>query len=792
MNWTLTWNSLCVSSLATLLAAAGGLGMALWLTGLSARVRKPVLVLTGLAALMPAFFATSCWLHWLGTAGTWQRWLPVNLYSLPGAAGILALLHWPFTALACWAAWQRLDPILLEAEPRLTGWLLVSRLLWPLSRPTLLPVMLFTWVLCLNNFAVPSILQVKVLPAELWVQFNTTFNYATALRLGWPLVLAPAALLLLLRRATFSLPHWTGALPPGLFRQRLGRAGQMGAGLAGAGLLVFSVFLPLAEGLTVGGSGGQLAAAWATGRAAWLNSLVFAALAASAGTLVAGAGWRWPLGWLWWLLFLTPGVALGMGLIHLLNRPPWLFFYQSSAVVVGAWTLRYLAPLWSGIGQALRTADPDLADAARMDGASAWQAWWRVQWPQLRPVAASFWYVAFLLCLWDVETLILVVPPGGETLALRIFNLLHYGYNQQVNALCVLLFLAALAPLAAWQIAHWSRAWLRAARPAAGLGLAALILAVAAGCSKPASALEAPLSSRFFSKTVVIGSRGTAPGQFNKPRSVAVDRADNLYVVDMTGRVQKFDAHGVFQAVWEMEQTDKGKPKGMAADAAGNILVLEPHYARLNAFAPDGSLAFRWGPGGTNQGELAFPRSVGVNSRGDLFISEYMLVERVQQFAAGDRHWLKTIGRAGSGPGEFNRAEGLGLDRADRLYVADSCNHRIQVFGADGRFARAYGQPGAGPGQLSYPYDIRIDPQGFQFVCEFGNSRIQVFDPADQPVEAIGGMGSEPGQFHNPWGLAFDSAGNLYVADSQNHRVQKLIRRQPLAAGPEKVKRFAS
>jgi hypothetical protein len=138
---------------------------------------------------------------------------------------------------------------------------------------------------------------------------------------------------------------------------------------------------------------------------------------------------------------------------------------------------------------------------------------------------------------------------------------------------------------------------------------------------------------------------------------------------------------------------------------------------------------------------------------------------------------LLTFGHAGTGPGEFNRPEGLCIDAQDRVYVADSCNHRIQVFSSDGKFLRAYGRAGKARGELSYPYDICVDAAGRQYVCEFGNSRIQVFDAQDQSLEIIGGPGAEPGQFSNPWGVALDSAGNLYVADSQNHRVQKLVRR---------------
>jgi DNA-binding beta-propeller fold protein YncE len=94
------------------------------------------------------------------------------------------------------------------------------------------------------------------------------------------------------------------------------------------------------------------------------------------------------------------------------------------------------------------------------------------------------------------------------------------------------------------------------------------------GCLPTAN--DAQLNSQFFSRVQIIGTRGTGLGQFNKPRSVAVDAQDNLFVVDMTGRVQKFSPDGRFLLSWQMPQTDKGKPKGMCRDQKGNIVVLEP------------------------------------------------------------------------------------------------------------------------------------------------------------------------------------------------------------------------
>ena len=409
------------------------------------------------------------------------------------------------------------------------------------------------------------------------------------------------------------------------------------------------------------------------------------------------------------------------------------------------------------------------------------------------------WYVTYLLCLWDVETLVLIVPPGGESLSLRIFNLLHYGHNSQVNALCLLLLALALLPLLAAGaaaaagfgcrlLAHPRNRnlvlflpFLRSAKhDKKRLGLRAALLCVLAslltGCSVD-DRKSVPLNSKFFSRVEIIGARGAGVGEFNKPRSIALDAQDNLYVIDMTGRVQKFSPDGKFLLDWQMPQIAKGKPKGMCRDQAGDIVLVEPHYSRVNFFSPEGKLVAQFGVKGANVGQLGMPRAAVVNSRGELYICEYTDSERVQHFTAHGEKCLGAWGRLGDKPGEFSRAEGLGIDAHDNIYVADSCNHRIQVFSGDGKFLRQYGRAGAGPGEFSYPYDVRIDAAGLQFVCEFGNSRVQILDSRDHPLEILGGPGGAPGQFSNPWSIALDSKGNLYVDDALNNRVQKFIRK---------------
>ncbi len=799
MNWLLLKNSLLVGGLTALLAASFGFLAALWLAGLERPWRNRLLAVAVTALALPPFLVTNCWLHYLGFAGVWRGWLPLNIVSLGGTIWILSLLTWPITLLLVLSAWQRLEPSQLESDVAVSGWWLIRGLLWPLGRTALAQAAVLTFVLALNNFAVPAILQVKVFPAEVWVRFNTTFDTLGALQLSWPLVLAPLLLLLWLARREFPWPRTEGPVSPKLFRQQLGAAWFWFSAACTLALCLLAVALPVFQLASVKRTWTELPGALAAGQGALWNSFSLAALSATLViTLGLATGLRSRassssfnpcnpfnsfnsfLGWLSWLPLLLPGVLLGIALIVLFNRPWCSLVYQSAAIVILAFVIRYLALGWNSIAHALQMVDRDLTDVARLEGATRWQMLRHVQWPQIAPQAAAAWYVVFLLCLWDVESMILVVPPGGETLALRVFNLLHYGHNAQVNALCLTLLVLAVVPLVVWKAWGVGRGACSVPTQHATRNTLVLVSAAAlalTGCAPGAPSNQAPLSSQLFQRVQIIGSRGVGVGQLNKPRSVAVDAQDNLYVVDMTGRVQKFSSNGVFLLSWQMPQTDLGKPKGMGRDRDGNILVVEPHYQRVNVFSPQGKLAAQWGKRGTNAGEFTWPRAVAVNSRREVFVSEYGLAERVQGFAARGEKLLACFGHCGNGPGEFNRPEGLCVDAQDRIYVADSCNHRIQVFASDGQFLRAYGKPGKGTGELSYPYDICVDAAGRQYVCEFGNSRIQVFDSEGRPLEIVGGPGAAPGQFNNPWGVALDSAGNLYVADSQNHRVQKLMRR---------------
>jgi ABC-type Fe3+ transport system permease subunit len=195
-----------------------------------------------------------------------------------------------------------------------------------------------------------------------------------------------------------------------------------------------------------------LPGAFAAGFPSILHSFVSSALTATvlcaSGLCFAGAlGGRIRGPGATWLGFLVPGVVLSIAWIHLFNRPGLQAIAAGPLILVFALGVRYLAPAWAGIAAAMRASDPDLVHAARLN-AGPGGAFRTGLWPQIRGPVCSVWSVTYLLCLWEVESLLLIVPPGGETLAMRIFNLLHYGHAGQVNALCVLLLALAVGPTA--------------------------------------------------------------------------------------------------------------------------------------------------------------------------------------------------------------------------------------------------------------------------------------------------------------------------------------------------------
>ncbi len=302
------------------------------------------------------------------------------------------------------------------------------------------------------------------------------------------------------------------------------------------------------------------------------------------------------------------------------------------------------------------------------------------------------------------------------------------------------------------------------------LAVGALLASTTGGCSTNTHADSLP--------DKLWGQVGAGPGQFSKPRAIAIDAADQLYIVDMTARIQVFDTDGNFIRGWQTPEYANGRPTGLTISSTdGNLLVADTHYFRILTYTPYGELLERATLGGTRgqgPGEFGFVTDAVRDAEGNYFVSEYGEFDRIQKFSP-DGKFLLQWGGHGAEPRQFIRPQHLQIDSDGLLWVADACNHRIQVFDGDGKLVTMWGNQGTEAGQLQYPYCLALDGKGHVYVCEFGNHRVQKFTLDGESVALWGREGRKPGQLFNPWALVLDSRGRCHVLDSNNHRVQQIV-----------------
>lgn len=188
-----------------------------------------------------------------------------------------------------------------------------------------------------------------------------------------------------------------------------------------------------------------------------------------------------------------------------------------------------------------------------------------------------------------------------------------------------------------------------------------------------------------------------------------------------------------------------GDPAGIALDREGRAFVLDAAACGVVVIDGSGRVAGRFGEEGSGTGQLRYPRDIEVSSHGLLLADTRN--NRIQRWDLSGNHVL-TIGAAvdededdsvpaGTRPGEFDGPMGVTGDAQGGIYVADTNNHRIQVFDREGKFVRQFGREGAGAGSLQFPTDVRLGEGGATFVFDLHSRRVQKFDGAGALVYGV-------------------------------------------------------
>jgi predicted membrane-bound mannosyltransferase/DNA-binding beta-propeller fold protein YncE len=191
--------------------------------------------------------------------------------------------------------------------------------------------------------------------------------------------------------------------------------------------------------------------------------------------------------------------------------------------------------------------------------------------------------------------------------------------------------------------------------------------------------------------------------------------------------------------------------------------------------------------GGLESGELQLqaPRAIAIATDGSLYVADSRN-HRIQHLSPSGEAlhvWgnFADIAQSSAPGGTFNEPWGIAVDADGFVYVADTWNHRVQKFTADGEFLKMWGAFGLGnlPEEMWGPRAIVVDGEGRIFVADTGNKRIVVFDSEGNFITQFGSGGYTVGQLDEPVGLAITADGTIFVADTWNQRVQLFYEEQP-------------
>jgi len=302
------------------------------------------------------------------------------------------------------------------------------------------------------------------------------------------------------------------------------------------------------------------------------------------------------------------------------------------------------------------------------------------------------------------------------------------------------------------------------------------------------------------------------------PTGVAVDRNGTIYFVEAgigsgTGlalgdfKVWKVSTAGVLTTLagngipnfsndgTPATATQLNGPTGVAVSGLGVIYISDTQNQRVRAMpAGGGTLITLAGNGvaGFN-GEILLPRNAQLNrpvgvaadDAGNWYVAD-SANSRVRKAQPGGN--LFTIAGNGNASyfgdggqatkGSVNHPEGVAVDAAGNVYIADTVDHSVRKVTPDGviNTLAGTGNPGysgdGGPAisaRLSEPRSVAVDAAGNVYVADSGNNAVRRIDPLGTITTVDTGNA-----LSDPRGIAVDRAGNLYIADTGNHRVRRV------------------
>jgi iron(III) transport system permease protein len=382
----------------------------------------------------------------------------VNVYTFTGMALVIALHSFPLVFLFVKNALDLVSSEMEDAANILGAgtWTAMRRVSLPLVWPSILGGFVIVFLETIALFGTPAIIgipaRINVVTTQLWQFFEAPVRVEVAAAYSMPLLLITVAMIgvqrLLLARKGYVSQSGKG----GERRQiRLGPwRWVMFAWCAGVGL--FAVAMPLLVLLQA-----SFARAWGRGLAwdnltlrnyqfllfehemaltAIWNTLWFSAVAASGAVLIALlvayvvnrrlVPFGDVLGFLAMAPFVIPGIVMAIG-FYATYAPPPLALYSTAAIIILAFTARFLPIAYANASAAVRAVHPEMEEAARILGAGRLVSITRITAPLVQKAMAGGWLIVFIVASRELSAAIFLVGPRTRTMSVLLYDLSEAG-----------------------------------------------------------------------------------------------------------------------------------------------------------------------------------------------------------------------------------------------------------------------------------------------------------------------------------------------------------------------------
>lgn len=271
---------------------------------------------------------------------------------------------------------------------------------------------------------------------------------------------------------------------------------------------------------------------------------------------------------------------------------------------------------------------------------------------------------------------------------------------------------------------------------------------------------------------------GTGATSMTRPTGIAIV-GDRCYVTDYafhTVRAYTLDGTYLFDfgGITDGSATKMNSPVHIAAGPDNTVWVTDRALNALYVFDRDGKFLRKFIPNGDASATWS-PLALTFGPNGDLYVTDVgdSANHRVLVFGPDGKlkvKWgaTKQVLLSTDSPGDFYFPNGIAVKGtgADALvFVSDGDNRRIQEFRTDGTFVRIIDTSGT-------PRGIAFDAQGHVFVVDALAHRVDTYGDAGETLANFGENGTGPGQFSFPNDIAFNSDGRAFISDRDNNQVQ--------------------